>query len=97
MTAKSKLDKVYALLGGLTRTELLDLRTTVNALLAAQDAEHKPEQVTEPTTQGVMSSAQKGYLERKKINGYGPYLYLRVWENGHLTSKYLGKASGEEP
>lgn len=34
-----------------------------------------------------------GYYEEKMIGGYGPYLYLRWREGGHLRSKYLGKVA----
>ena len=32
-----------------------------------------------------------GYLEEKMINGYGPYLYFRYWEEGIHRSIYIGK------
>lgn len=38
-----------------------------------------------------MDSKEEGYIERKMINGCGPYLYLRYRVDGKLRSKYLGK------
>ena len=44
----------------------------------------------------VASSQQCGskggaYIERKIINGYGPYQYLRYQQEGKYKSVYLGK------
>lgn len=42
----------------------------------------------------------RGYIERRMVTKtlsdgttrtYGPYFYLKVWKNGRLTSRYLGK------
>ncbi|MDA8113675.1 MAG: hypothetical protein M0Z43_02965 [Acidithiobacillus sp.] len=61
----------------LTVPQLQDVQRRIVALL--DTAESAPE------------SAEPGHIEEKMINGCGPYRYLRVWRNGRLTSRYLGK------
>lgn len=40
-----------------------------------------------------VAAQQSGWLEWKKIRGYGPYPYWRWIENGRRRSQYLGKTS----
>ncbi len=90
---QDKLKKVCALLGGLSRNELVELQDTIAGLLLAMDAENGEPHVAEtpPGDPDAPRTGPSGYVERKRITGYGPYLYLRLWKNGHLTSTYIGK------
>ncbi len=95
---RNNLDKVCALLGGLSPNELVELQDIISGLLSAINAENNAPHVTE-TPNGdpdVPQIGTSGHLERKLINGYGPYLYLRRWVNGHLTSTYVGKANPDK-
>lgn len=40
--------------------------------------------------------ARSGYFEDKLIKGYGPYRYLRYWDNGKRRSVYVGKVKCEK-
>ena len=35
-----------------------------------------------------------GVLSEKMINGFGPYLYFRYWQDGVHKSLYIGKKEG---
>jgi hypothetical protein len=56
--------------------------------LALEDKAHPNEEGNSRTAQ----RARSGYIEEKMIRGFGPYLYLRVRQNGVHHSFYLGKA-----
>ncbi|ACK74061.1 hypothetical protein PCC7424_5491 (plasmid) [Gloeothece citriformis PCC 7424] len=43
-------------------------------------------------SQGTGKRGGTGYIEKKLINGCGPYLYLRLKRNGTHHSFYLGKS-----
>jgi hypothetical protein len=95
----SNLEKTVATLGVLSVHELRQLQIIVTDLLAT--GYFDPDGAADRAAGGE-PSATKGYIERKLIpdkkrgKTYGPYLYLRVWRDGVLTSKYLGKADSTE-
>jgi hypothetical protein len=95
--AKSDLDKTVATLGVLNRAELQELLVLVNDMI---DTGYFDPAGAADRANGVKAGEAKGYVETKLIRDakhgkvYGPYLYLRVWRDGVLTSKYLGKANG---
>ncbi|PZD70804.1 hypothetical protein C1752_08946 [Acaryochloris thomasi RCC1774] len=39
---------------------------------------------------------QEGHIEKRMVNGCGPYKYLRWWEGGKHRAVYLGKADDEK-
>lgn len=95
---KSAFQTVTSHLGRLTRMELEELQKAVAALLEVTVEE---EVKVKPTNEELMrlsfrearegKKPKKGYVETKRINGYGPYLYLRFWSEGTLKSLYIGK------
>lgn len=90
---KTPFDVVTGHLGQLSRDDLVELRTMVDVLLSQSgrlvdlfDPELEQVREVEQTP-----AAPKGHIEAKRINGYGPYLYLRYWQGKTLKSKYIGK------
>ncbi len=78
----------------MTKQELLELLAAVQARLAeleAQAQEAQAEARYEAASGPAGEARAKGHIEWKKVNGCGPYAYLRWWEGGKLKSKYLGK------
>ncbi|MBC7218138.1 MAG: hypothetical protein H5U36_08395 [Candidatus Caldatribacterium sp.] len=65
------------ILEGMTKEELLEAFEYVASLIEEKEME-------EPET-------RRAHVEVKMIGKYGPYAYLRWWENGKHRSKYLGK------
>lgn len=94
MTAQTNLQKAQALLGGMSRDELIDLRDTINDLLEIEFSEDDQEQSTDAAT--LRQHTGRGHIELKMIGKNGPYKYLRYWEGKTLRSKYLGKAKDAE-
>ena len=95
--------KITNNLGQLSRTELEELQVIVEALLEATDDAEPPEIYPEKKEELMRLSFQqakagqkpkKGHIEEKIIRGYGPYLYLRFWQEGSLKSLYIGKKGG---
>lgn len=98
MTKKSQtaLAKTRATLGALSLADLKELRADLDTLIAVLEADEADGQKRlESTTQAPSGRVAKGYIEEKTIRGYGPYLYLRVWQGKTLTSKYLGKKAND--
>lgn len=86
--ATSNLEKAFLTLGKLTADELQQLRGVIDALLdTGQGLEEQPPRAkgyreVKRITKTLADGTQKDYF----------YLYLRVWKDGKLTSRYLGKA-----
>lgn len=95
----NNLEKTIATLGSLHRGELLELQAIIERLLAIDDTE-----TTQTAPDGAGQGENKaGHIEYKMIpkkgkDGklkaeYGPYKYLRYWQDGVHKSVYLGKIS----
>jgi len=87
---KTPLANVLSGLGALDQPSLRHVFSVVKEMLRIEQPETLEELMRGESDQVVV---RKGYIEEKLINGYGPYKYLRLWVNGHLTSTYLGKAN----
>ncbi len=76
--SSEKAPNLAQLIDGLSTADLVSLRRMLDFVLKSAD------------------SSQRGHVETKyhkhKDKVYGPYLYLRWWEDGKHKSKYLGKA-----
>jgi hypothetical protein len=78
--------------------ELADLKLLREALevlseereLSKMTPEERAERLREGSEPGGRGS--RGYIEKKTINNRGPYLYLRLRQDGKHCSFYLGKA-----
>ncbi len=78
-----------------------ELSQIVNVLKEAKSKEVPKEvQVQRKKDELIRSSIERardgrevriGYLEEKMINGFGPYLYFRYWQDGVHKSLYIGK------
>ena len=83
MNQKTPLDAIAIQLDKLTEAELLEVRSIIDTLLEVK------------AYPSVSRSA--GHIEVKMISDkkrgktYGPYRYLRYWQDGKLLSRYLGK------
>jgi|JFJP01.1.fsa_nt_gi hypothetical protein len=66
------------------RRELIDGLLALDEL--SEDSDRTPN-----TNDGNGGGTGRGSIERKMINGCGPYLYLRYWSGGKHRSIYLGK------
>ncbi len=98
--------KITNNLGQLSRSELFELSEIVNALLDATESDdsQEPPEVSPEKKEDLMrlsyqqakagQKPKKGHIEEKIIRGYGPYLYLRFWQEGSLKSLYIGKKGG---
>ncbi|MDV3002577.1 MAG: hypothetical protein N5P05_004232 (plasmid) [Chroococcopsis gigantea SAG 12.99] len=93
------LEKIITDCYGLKVYELKALRDAVDALIELSEDER--EELTDGEgkararllASGAGGSGKAGYIEKKIINGCGPYLYLRVRINGNNRSFYLGKGA----
>ncbi len=101
-TKKSAFERITKNLGKLTLAELEELSLIVNQLKEVLVEESKepiiePEKKKKELIKKSIKQAREGrkvtigYLEEKMINGYGPYLYFRYWEEGIHRSLYIGK------
>jgi hypothetical protein len=78
--------------------ELLDMRQTleiralVDERLANLERQELEDDLAESAGQAEAKSKARGYVELKRIRGFGPYAYRRWREGGRLRSEYLGKA-----
>ena len=70
--------QVYEAVERMTREELIRLWEYIAALIDEKEQGEAPEK-------------QRGHIELKMIGKWGPYAYLRYWQDGKLHSKYLGK------
>ena len=70
-------EEVRRILNGMTREELIEVWEYVAELIDEKE-EETPER-------------QRGHIELKMIGRWGPYAYLRWWEDGKHKAKYLGK------
>lgn len=81
-TSTPSLEDLIQSAATLSRAELLELQTALAGLLEA-------------TESSSLDGQPKGSIEWKTIRDkkrdkeYGPYAYLRYWEDGKLKSKYL--------
>lgn len=98
--SKNNLDKTIETLGVLSRAELTALQTVIADLLEVGYLDPAG------AKKRANGTAAKGSIERRMVTKtlsdgtvkqYGPYLYLKTWRDGHLTSKYLGKADDVKP
>jgi len=90
MPKKSKAARLVTELDGWNDQELEELVAIVEGLLEARKTERS---VAAAAAENRSHTAKgKGHVETKIINGYGPYRYLRYWQDGKLKSQYLGKA-----
>lgn len=74
------------------RDELEEMKAIIDGLLQVTAA--PPIQSEQPTSTTQKRRGRKnggGYIEEKRINGSGPYLYLRYFSNGKRKSVYVGK------
>ena len=98
---KSAFTRITKNLGRLTLAELEELSQIVNTLKEAKSKEVPKEvQAQRKKDELIRSSIERardgrdvkiGYLEEKMINGFGPYLYFRYWQDGIHKSLYIGK------
>ncbi|WP_427365894.1 hypothetical protein [Candidatus Caldatribacterium saccharofermentans] len=70
-------EEIRKVLEGLTREELIEVWEYIAELI-----DEKEEEIPEK---------QRGHIELKMIGRWGPYAYLRWWEDGKHKAKYLGK------
>jgi len=70
-------EEIRRILEGLTREELIEVWEYIAELI-----DEKEEEIPEK---------QRGHIELKMIGRWGPYAYLRWWEDGKHRAKYLGK------
>jgi len=84
------LKKITGLLSELTRAELKELQAIIEALLWIKEKKSL-KQLTK-TDLAEIKKGGKGHIERKMINGFGPYQYLRYRSGKSLRSIYIGKA-----
>jgi len=70
-------EEIRKVLEGLTREELIEVWKYIAELI-----DEKEEEIPE---------RQRGHIELKMIGRWGPYAYLRWWEDGKHKAKYLGK------
>ena len=70
-------EEIHKVLEGLTREELIEVWEYIAELI-----DEKEEEIPEK---------QRGHIELKMIGRWGPYAYLRWWEDGKHKAKYLGK------
>jgi hypothetical protein len=92
------LDAIAKQLHLLTPTELEEIQDMIAALLdvhrLGEEDEPEPERPTSEST----NRQGRGHIEIKLIpdnvrnKHYGPYKYLRYWNQGRLRTRYLGKA-----
>jgi hypothetical protein len=87
------LREITSRLSLLSRSELRELKSIIEALLEAEIKEDK-EFLSTRSKSKIKKSGGGGHIEKKKIKGYGPYLYLRYWSGGKLKSVYIGKPKG---
>jgi hypothetical protein len=74
--------------------QLNEMVAIINGLLDAQGTQDNGN-VAKVSKNKRGRPAGSGYFESKLIRGYGPYRYLRYWQNGQRRSVYLGKANEE--
>jgi hypothetical protein len=67
-------------------------RELIDGLLALDEISESSDRHTPNPNDGNGGGTARGSIERKTINGCGPYLYLRYWSGGKHRSVYLGKA-----
>ena len=72
------------------RSELEEMRAIIEAML---ESSTPPDPQTDVTQAEANKRGKRGgsYIEEKRINGSGPYQYLRYWLSGQRKSVYLGK------
>jgi len=90
MPKKSKAARLVTDLDGWEDRELEELVAVVEGLLEARKTEGHVVGAGDGKSSGTAKS--QGHIELKTINGYGPYRYLRYWQDGKLRSSYMGKA-----
>ena len=79
----------------LSLPELKLVRDALLALIECLEQEDLTEEEKKAVTKskGVGKRGSRGYIEKKIINGCGPYFYLRLKRGETHHSFYLGKAS----
>jgi hypothetical protein len=77
----------------LSRGNLLDLQSAINALTEATEPTLIDLESERKERRGNSKPAPKGWIEEKKVRGCGPYRYLRYWSDGKKKSTYLGKVA----
>ncbi len=83
MAKKTQLDEIAYQLDKLTEAELLEVRRVIDALLSVKAF---------PSAKYSQGHVEvKMISDKKRGKTYGPYRYLRYWQNGKLLSRYLGK------
>jgi len=90
MPRKLKAARLLTELDGWQDRELKELVTMVEGLLEARKTEGQV--VGAGDEKSSTTAKTQGHIELKTINGYGPYRYLRYWQDGKLRSSYIGKA-----
>ena len=70
-------------------------REVIDALLTLDELTDDNDFPKSNTNDGNGGGTGRGSIERKMINGCGPYLYLRYWSGGKHRSVYLGKAESD--
>jgi hypothetical protein len=72
------------------RTELEEMRAIIEAMLESSTPQ-SPHTEVAPAEGNQRGKRGGSYIEEKRINGSGPYRYLRYWLSGKRKSVYLGK------
>ena len=73
----------------LSKPEIEELLTALSALLEALSYESYEDAIESESTKPRCGSRGGSRIEWKKINGYGPYPYLRFRSEGKYRSYYL--------
>lgn len=77
--SSEQLNEMIAIIGGLLDAQ--GIQCTADVAKAPKSKRGRP--------------GRSGYFEDKLINGYGPYRYLRFWQDGQRRSVYVGKVTDE--
>ncbi len=91
------LDVIAQQLDDLTTAELVEVQAMITALLEVKVPQQENDS---PQIKGGIAAPSRGiggHIEIKMIpdkkrgKAYGPYRYLRYWQDGKLLTRYLGK------
>lgn len=91
------LDAIAQQFDRLSHAELLEVQAMLAVLLAAKEQAENTDEAEAPEEYHGPKGG-RGHIEVKLVpdnkrgKSYGPYRYLRYWQEGKLKTRYLGKA-----
>ena len=97
MPNSTSLDAIAQQLDALTPAELVKVQAMIAALLEAKASQQQNDSSQIKGVIAAPSRETRGHIEIKMIRDkkrgktYGPYRYLRYWQDGKLQTRYLGK------